>query len=114
MSDKRSSLTEVLQRAVDIRERYEQMEIKKYGRRWSREELALGLAGDVGTLMKLVIASEGVRDIPETEAKLAHELSDCLWSIIVLAHEYDIDLEAAFFKTMDQLEARIQSEVEKS
>jgi NTP pyrophosphatase (non-canonical NTP hydrolase) len=39
---------------------------------------------------------------------VAHELSDCLWSIIVLAEKYDIDLEAAFIKTMNELDNRLE------
>lgn len=36
---------------------------------------------------------------------LAHELADCLWSVFVLAHMLDVGLEAAFARTMDDLEA---------
>ena len=41
---------------------------------------------------------------------LAHELSDCLWSVLVLADKYGVNLEASFLKTMDQLEKRIKNE----
>ena len=34
---------------------------------------------------------------------LAHELSDCLWSVLVLADHYDIDLATACTSTMDDL-----------
>ena len=46
--------------------------------------------------------------IPDAESKLAHELADCLWSVIVLADVHNIDLEAAFLKTMDDLENHIK------
>jgi NTP pyrophosphatase (non-canonical NTP hydrolase) len=70
--------------------------------------VALGFVGDVGDLMKLVQAMEGVRAIPDAPAKLAHELADCLWSVMTLARLYDIDLEAAFASTMDELERDIE------
>ena len=60
--------------------------------------------GDVGDLMKLVQAAAGVRAIPDARARLAHELADCLWSVMVLADLHGIDLEQAFLETMDALE----------
>lgn len=34
---------------------------------------------------------------------MAHELADCLWSVMVLADAYDVDLEDAFLRTMRDL-----------
>jgi NTP pyrophosphatase (non-canonical NTP hydrolase) len=97
----------LVQRALEVRQQYAEWERRRYGRPWSREEVALGLAGDVGDLMKLVQAQEGVRDIPDAKDKLAHELADCLWSVLVLADLYDVELEQAFLQTMDELEAHL-------
>lgn len=94
-------------RALEIRRQYAELEKTRYGRAWTREEIALGLVGDIGDLAKLVMARQGLRHIPEAEAKLAHELADCLWSILVLARMYDIDLEQAFLKTMAELEQHL-------
>jgi NTP pyrophosphatase (non-canonical NTP hydrolase) len=77
---------------------------EQYGATWTNEELALGFVGDVGDLAKLVMAQNGRRNIPNAKSKLAHELADCLWSIIVLAQVHKIDLENAFLQTMDELE----------
>jgi len=55
-----------------------------------------------------VVAQNGRRAIPEAESKLAHELADCLWSVIVLADGHGIDLEKAFLNTMDDLESWVQ------
>jgi NTP pyrophosphatase (non-canonical NTP hydrolase) len=99
---------DLIQRALSIRARYRAYEQEQYGIPWSNEELALGFVGDVGDLAKLVMAANGRRTIPEAEQKLAHELSDCLWSVIVLANVHGIDLEQAFLRTMDDLEQWIQ------
>lgn len=100
---------EIQTRALEIRAKYETYEEEKYGKSWTREQIAEGFVGDVGDLMKLVLAKSGVRDIEEADEKIAHELSDCLWSIIVLANKYNVDLENAFTKTMDSLGSRIQT-----
>lgn len=94
----------IQKRALTIREQYEAWEKEQYGRSWTREEIAMGLVGDVGDLMKLVMAQAGMRYIPDKNAKLRHELADCLWSLLVLADKYEIDLEQAFLDTTDELE----------
>ena len=99
-----SDFGQLADRAWRVRQLYAELETLKHGRAWSREEVALGFVGDVGDLMKLVQAAEGVRAIPDAEAKLAHELADCLWSVMTLSRLYGIDLEASFLATMDELE----------
>ncbi len=100
----------LIQRALDLRQGYAAWEQQTYGRRWTEEEIALGFVGDVGDLAKLIQAHNGVRGIPDADQKLAHELSDCLWSIIVLAHSAGIDLESAFLHTMDDLERHLAAQ----
>ena len=104
-------LAELSRRAMEIRTRYAALERARHGRSWTTEEIALGFVGDVGDLMKLIMAANGVRDIPEAQDKLAHELAhelaDCLWCVLVLSHLHGVDLEGAFVRTMDEIEARI-------
>ncbi len=97
--------------ALRLNELYEKLEIKKWGRIWSTTELALGFVGDVGDLAKLIQANAGIRDIDDCKAKLGHELSDCLWSLIVLANKCGIDLEAEFVRNTGQLSEHLSSEL---
>lgn len=97
-------------RAISVRNQYALLEQNRYGRSWNNEELMLGFLGDVGDLAKLIMAKEGVRDIPKAQSKLAHELADCLWCLLVLAQRYDIDLQNAFCQTMDELETWIRQQ----
>ena len=97
--------------ALQLNALYEQLEIKRYGRGWTTEELALGFVGDVGDLAKLIQANAGIRDIDDCKAKLGHELSDCLWSIIVLANKCGIDLEAEFVRNTRELAHHVSSEL---
>ncbi len=98
---------QLIEQALVIRSKYANFETNRNGREWTGEELALGFAADVGDLMKVVQAKEGIRTVDNVDEALAHELSDCLWSIIVLADKYGVDLEKAFVKTMDELDARL-------
>ncbi len=97
--------------ALQLNELYEQLEIKRWGRIWTTGELALGFVGDVGDLAKLIQANAGIRDIDDCKAKLGHELSDCLWSIMVLANKCGIDLEAEFVRNTRELVQYVSGEL---
>jgi NTP pyrophosphatase (non-canonical NTP hydrolase) len=106
------NLTDLEKSALQLNELYEQLEIKMYGRVWTTEELALGFVGDVGDLAKLIQANAGVRKIDDCKAKLGHELSDCLWSIMVLANKCGINLEAEYSKNIRELTEYVSNELD--
>ena len=99
----------MVKRAVEIRKQYEAKEKQLYGSAWTNEEIALGFVGDVGDLAKLIVAQNGKRNIPDSKDKLAHELADCLWSLLVISKLHGIDLERSFTKTMDELEEHLSN-----
>ncbi|WP_374317696.1 nucleotide pyrophosphohydrolase [Pseudoxanthomonas kaohsiungensis] len=98
--------------ALQLNALYEQLELKRYGRVWTTEELALGFVGDVGDLAKLIQANAGIRTIDDCRAKLGHELADCLWSILVLADKCGIDLEAEFARNTRELAGYVAGELD--
>ena len=102
---------ELLNRAVEIRNKYDELNVKKRNVQWNEQQLMAGFVGDVGDLSKIIMAKHGLRAMDDIDTKLAHELADCLWSVLVLASKYDVDLEAEFMKTMDQLEANIEQDI---
>jgi|SRR5581483_11812530 len=99
---------QIIVRALSIKQQYASLEKQQYGRPWSGEELMLGYMKDIGDLARLIQAKEGVRDSDELDKKLAHELSDCLWSVIALADHYEVDLESSFIQTMDEIQDRLE------
>lgn len=103
--------SKVIERAMEVRSFYSELEMKKYGKEWTTAQVAQGFVGDVGDLMKLVTSKEGVREIENVDEKLSHELSDCLWSVIILADEFKVDLEKSFISNMDLLEKRIKKDI---
>ena len=107
------NLSDLESAALRLNELYEQLESKRYGRSWTTQELALGFVGDVGDLAKLIQAHVGVRVIDDHKAKLGHELSDCLWSILVLANKCGIDLEAQFVSNIREITEHVSGELRK-
>ena len=49
--------------------------------------------------------------MPGGREALGHELADCLWSILILAEKYGIDLTAEFHRTMAELERHITAQL---
>jgi NTP pyrophosphatase (non-canonical NTP hydrolase) len=103
--------SEIEKSALQLNELNELLETRRYGRIWTTEELTLGFVGDVGDLAKLIQANAGFRHIDDCEAKLGHELSDCLWSIIVLANKCGVDLQAEFVRNTRELSDFVSAEL---
>jgi len=101
----------LMKRAIEIRNKYDHLNSTKNHAQWNEQQLMAGFVGDVGDLSKIIMAKHGLRVMTDVYKKLAHELSDCLWSVLVLASKYNIDLAHEFMKTMDELDARIDNEL---
>lgn len=100
-------LTDLAKRAMEIRGRFAQLQKANHRREWTKEDTMQGFVVDVGDLMKLVMAKSGSRPVADVDRKLAHELADCLWSVLVLANLYGVDLEQEFLSTMNEIELSI-------
>lgn len=101
-------LKELAQRAQYVKDLYSKMEIEKYGKNWSDAQVMEGFVVDIGELMEIVMAKQGIRKMDDVDARLEHELADCLYSLLVLAGRYNVDIEKAFTNTMDDLEERLK------
>ncbi len=101
-------MQDIINRAVQIRKLYDQLNTTN-GTKWDGTDFMSGFVGDVGDLSKIIMVKNGLRsdqgeDIDEL---LVHELADCLWSVCVLADIYNVDVESAFSKTMNELEIKL-------
>ena len=103
-----SDLKDLMEQAEAIRLKYQELNAKRGKNTWGVRDYAMGFMGDMGDLQKLIMAKENLRDIADVDAKLAHELADCLWSVLVITNYYGLDLEAEFKKTMAQITDRLQ------
>lgn len=102
---------QISDKALAVRAKYNQLNQKNVGHAWSNRELMEGFVGDVGDLMKFVMAKEGSRHIDDVDEKLKHELADCLWCILVLSKNYGIDLDTEFMEKMDELDSRVSKDL---
>ena len=102
---------DIQKRAIEISEKYDELNRQKRGIVWDEQQLMAGFVADVGELSEIIMAKHGLREIDDVDEKLAHELSDCLYSVLVLSAKFNIDLPNEFMKTMDGLDKRIDSEL---
>ncbi|MGR6319258.1 nucleotide pyrophosphohydrolase [Micromonospora soli] len=100
-------LAELQARARAVAERYDRHHETAGRAPWTTEDLTLGFVGDLGDLAKLVLAVEGRRELPGARERLGHELADCLWSVLVLADRYDVDLAAEFARMTSGVERHL-------
>jgi NTP pyrophosphatase (non-canonical NTP hydrolase) len=103
--------SDLIQQSLAIRDHYSELQVADGHKQWNAADRMAGFVGDVGDLSKLVMVKNGLRRGSENiDEALEHELSDCLWSVLVIADELNIDLETAFTKWIDQMHARIERE----
>ena len=104
--------SKVAEEAIRIKKLLTEYEEKKFGRKYTSVEVYLSLISDVGDLSRLILAKNGVRNVPNLTKKIDHEFSDLLWAVLVLANEYEVDIEEAFFRNMRKLEEEIKNDLE--
>ncbi len=85
-----SDLKDLLAQAEEIRLKYQELNAKQGKTAWGVRDYAMGFVGDVGDLQKLIMAKENLRNIDDVDAKLAHKLADCLWSVLVMPTTTDL------------------------
>lgn len=101
-------ILESLERVKKIKQAYNVLNRVEGYKTWSANEYLQAFQGDVGDLAKLILARRGYAfSQKDVDTKLARELADCLWSILVLADELDVDIEYELQRTLSRLEDKI-------
>ena len=101
----------LVKKALAVRDHYDELQKTDGREKWDASDRMAGFVADIGELSELVMVKKGKRRGPkDIDAAVAHELSDCLWSIMVLADELGVDLEQAFSESMEELHERIERE----
>ncbi len=111
--NQKMDLKELLKEAKKVKSAYSKLNKKTGKKEWGVAQYAQGFVGDIGDLSKLIMVKEGFRIGENVDEKLAHELSDCLWSILIIADELDVNLEKEYLKTMKSLLGQIKAKGDK-
>lgn len=96
-------ISELIQRSVNVRQRYHELEILNHGSKWSIEEDLLALSNDIGNLNRLVMTKLD-RYYDETPYTLEHKIAENIWWLIVVANRLEIDIEKEIEKFLIEKE----------
>lgn len=105
---------QLVQKAVEVKKLYDELNELKEQNKWSFMQYAEGMVGDTGDLIKMPMAKADIRGYKgeNLDQDIEHELSDILWSLIIIADELDIDLLDSFNTQMDTLAERVNIKIE--
>lgn len=105
---KNMNFSEAVERSVQIRKLYHQLEKQHHEKEWTVEEDALAFLTDAGLVGRLTMSQQGrwstnVDIVPELE----HKLGECMWWLIILAERMNIDISEAFEKFLSKTEKKL-------
>lgn len=102
---KNMNFNEVIERSVQIRKHYHQLERQYHQKEWTVEEDALAFLTDAGLVGRLTMSQqERWPKGGDTGSELEHKLSECIWWVIVLAERMNIDISESLDKFLSKLE----------
>lgn len=98
---------EMISRSIKIKKLYASKNAADGHKNWTAGDYLAGMMKDMGDLSKLIMVKENLRSMDgDIDAKLAHEIGDCFWSLVVIADELSIDPKVAFASMLREVEER--------
>jgi len=99
------SFSEAVERSVQIRKLYHQLELQNHEKEWTIEEDALAFLTDAGLVGRLTMSQQGRWPTNgEPVSELEHKLGECIWWLIILAERMNIDSSEALGKFLSKTE----------
>lgn len=96
---------DVVQRSIQIRESYHQLERQLHGKEWTVEEDALAFLTDAGLIGRLTMSQQGRWPTDGDPApELEHKLGECIWWLVVLAKRMNVDISEALESFLSKTE----------
>jgi len=89
------TLEEIVERSLQIRKKYHELELHHHGSKWSVEEDALAYLTDAGLVGRNVMSQQERWPKSNSESELKHKLGENIWWLIVIAERSGIDIEEA-------------------
>ena len=102
------NFSEAVDRSVQLRKVYHQLERQYHEKEWTVEEDALAFLTDAGLVVRLTMSQQGRWPTNgETESELEHKIGECMWWLIVLAERMDLDSSEALEKFLSKTEKKL-------
>lgn len=103
------NLSEAVERSVQIRKLFHQLERQYHEKEWTVEEDALAFLTDAGLVGRLTMSQqERWPQGGDTEYELEHKLGECIWWLIILSERMNIDISKALDKFLSETEKQLR------
>ncbi len=99
-----SNFRKIVERSLEIRKQYHELELTHHGSKWTVEEDALAFLTDAALVGRQTMSQQKRWPKANTEAELEHKLGESIWWLIVLADRMEIDIEQALDKFLSKTE----------
>ena len=105
---KNMNFSKAVERSVQIRNQYHNLERKYHETEWTVEEDALAFLTDAALVGRLTMSQqERWPTNGETESELEHKIGECIWWLINLAERTNIDSGEALEKFLSKTEKKL-------
>ncbi|QBP41272.1 nucleoside triphosphate pyrophosphohydrolase family protein [Paenisporosarcina antarctica] len=101
------NFNETVDRSLQIRKIYHQLENKHHGTEWSVEEDALAFLTDAALVGRLTMAHQErwpTATAIDPKPELMHKIGESIWWLIILAERMDINSEQALEQFLEKKE----------
>lgn len=99
-----TTFEEIIERSLEIRKKYHELELHHHGSKWSVEEDALAYLTDAGLIGRNVMSQQERWPKLDSESELKHKLGENIWWLIVIAERSGIDIKEAMNSFLTQTE----------
>jgi NTP pyrophosphatase (non-canonical NTP hydrolase) len=103
-----NNFDDIINRSLEIRKKYHELEVKHHGSEWSVEEDALAFLTDAGLVGRNIMSQQQRWPKADSQSELEHKLAESIWWLIVLAKRTDIDIKAAMENFLSKTEKLIE------
>ncbi len=99
-----NNLDKIIERSLEIRKKYHELEVQQNGSEWTLEQDALAYLTDAGLVGRNVMSHEKTWSIENSATELEHKLGENIWWLIILADRTGVDIKEALDQFLTKTE----------
>lgn len=102
-----NNFDDIINRSLEIRKKYHELEVQHHGCEWTVEEDALAFLTDAALVGRNIMSQQQRWPKANSQSELEHKLGETIWWLIVLANRSDIDIKEAMDNFLSKTEKLI-------
>ena len=91
----KKTFDDIINRSLEIRKKYHELETQHHGSEWTTVEDALAFLTDAGLVGRNIMSQQERWPKANSQSELEHKLGESIWWLIVLADRSGIDIKVA-------------------